>query len=700
MELFERCKEVSRKLNSGFESDARNDVIEILSEQKSTGHELPEFLTALIRQVGLYPYMLPGKKGWTDDFLLACYSFDVGEEMPVVMHREQARIFERLERGDSLAISAPTSFGKSYIIDAYICNTNPKNVVIVVPTIALTDETRRRIFRKFGSEYSVITGSDMSPSEKNIYIFPQERALQCCDSIGEIDLLVIDEFYKASVDFDKERSHSLIRAMILLGAKAKQRYYLAPNISILPDSPVTKGMSFEEIKFNTVRTKIIDRYSKGLTDDQRFAITKDVISAPRAKTLIYAGNYPTIGRIQKYILSELTPKRNDLLKSFAQWIRETYSPTYSLADLVIRETGIHNGQLPRSLSQLQIRLFEEERGLKNLISTSSIIEGVNTCAENVIIWCSKSGQPRINNFTYKNIVGRGGRMFKHFIGHVYLLDKVPDESQTHLNLTVDGSNFFGDPEDVLRDTLSSLDLEKRTDFQTEIRGIVGDKAFSTMLNSDISIQGDHNFIKKMASEVKSKKPQCKTFVMLNSSDTSTWEAALKFAAYNSGHFPVKPEALVDFVKIISKNWERPLTETIEELAFSEITINNYFDLEKNATYRLANTLGAMNSLIKSIHPDITADASPFIARLSTAFLPRNVYALEEYGLPRSLSRKIHDHGIVNFEDDNISLNSAIDILRKVGRGKIKEITTGASGFEPYIVDYFFDGIEIQKKSKR
>lgn len=43
----------------------------------------------------------------------------------------------------------------------------------------------------------------------------------------------------------------------------------------------------------------------------------------------------------------------------------------------------------RSLSQIQVKLFEYTEGLDTIISTSSIIEGVNTQAEQVIVWSNK-----------------------------------------------------------------------------------------------------------------------------------------------------------------------------------------------------------------------------------------------------------------------------------------------------------------------
>lgn len=59
--------------------------------------------------------------------------------------------------------------------------------------------------------------------------------------------------------------------------------------------------------------------------------------------------------------------------------------------------------------------------LKYLFCTSTIIEGVNTSAKNVILyndWRGKTNN-KIDYFDYKNIKGRSGRMFKHYTGVLY-----------------------------------------------------------------------------------------------------------------------------------------------------------------------------------------------------------------------------------------------------------------------------------------
>jgi hypothetical protein len=125
-------------------------------------------------------------------------------------------------------------------------------IVIIVPTIALTDETRRRLHQKFSDKYKIITTTDVALGEFNIFIFPQERAINYVGKIDKIDLLVIDEFYKASQIFDKERAPSLVKAIIKLGENSNQKYFLAPNISKVVDNPFTRGMEIVYLDFNTV----------------------------------------------------------------------------------------------------------------------------------------------------------------------------------------------------------------------------------------------------------------------------------------------------------------------------------------------------------------------------------------------------------------------------------------------------------------
>ena len=58
----------------------------------------------------------------------------------MVFHRVQAQVYWHLIDGENVILSAPTSFGKSLIIDALIASGKYRRIVLVVPTIAPIDE--------------------------------------------------------------------------------------------------------------------------------------------------------------------------------------------------------------------------------------------------------------------------------------------------------------------------------------------------------------------------------------------------------------------------------------------------------------------------------------------------------------------------------------------------------------------------------
>ncbi len=99
-------------------------------------------------------------------------------------------------------------------------------------------------------------------------------------------------------------------------------------------------------------------------------------------------------------------------------------PTGFSAKRCVQGIGIHHGKLPRSLSQYVVRCFNEGK-LRFLICTSTLIEGVNTKAKNVVIYDNKIARKKVDYFTFNNIKGRSGRMFQHFVGTVYLFSDPP-----------------------------------------------------------------------------------------------------------------------------------------------------------------------------------------------------------------------------------------------------------------------------------
>lgn len=693
MDIFDSCHKINDLISSNQDNVARDELIKLLDHHERHGLPYSPVVNNLVRQVGLYPYLQVETSAWQDRFVYESFKIDVGTDAPLTLHREQSSVLKKLLEGRSLAVSAPTSFGKSFIIDAFISIRKPKNIVIIVPTIALTDETRRRLQKKFSNEYKIITTSDVSVAEKNIFIFPQERSSHYLDKIDELDILVVDEFYKASEKFDKERAASLIKAIIKLGSKAKQKYFLAPNISAINKNILTKDMEFLRVDFNTVYLEKHDLYKTiDGNEDLKSDYLLKILHEAKGKTLIYAGTYSNIDKVANLLIDDNEPVVSDKLRAFERWLTINYDRNWHLTNLVKRGCGIHNGQMHRSLSQIQVKLFEEDDGLKNIVSTSSIIEGVNTSAENVIIWRNRNGTSRLNDFTYKNIIGRSGRMFKHFIGKVYILEEPPISSDVQLDLSLPDSLLGGVDDEYLRDGLTQEQIAKIISFNEEMSDILGADTFSSMKRDNVFESSNSYLIRDIARDISGNPEEWNGLGYLNSSIVSDWDRFLfKAINFHPGGWGIEYGKFVEFIKVLSGNWSKTIPMLLRELDQYDIGVDEFFKLERNVTFKLAATLSDIN-IIQKKALDKPTDISPFISKLSHAFLPPLVYQLEEYGLPRMLTKKIHFLGIIDFEDETLELH---DVIERLKLRPIQDAIMSVpifSEFDRYIISYFYEGV--------
>lgn len=694
MEIFDTCQKINDYLLSNNEILARNELINLLDYHEKENLAYSPLVNHLIRETGLYPYIQIETSTWQDRFVYEAFRVDVGGS-EATLHREQSSLLNKLVKGESIAVSAPTSFGKSFVVDAFISLNKPKNVVIIVPTIALTDETRRRLYKKFANRYKIITTTEVELAENNIFIFPQERAISYVNKLKEIDILIVDEFYKASSNFDKERSPTLLKAIIKLGQKAKQKYFLAPNVTDIKENVFTKDMQFEELlDFNTVFLEKHELYKEINGDESlKSKALLEILEATKGKSLIYAGTYSHIEKVSNLLIENLPISSKPLLVSFAKWLTVNYDDNWQLTNLAKRGTGIHNGQLHRSLSQIQIKLFEEIEGFDNIVSTSSIIEGVNTSAENVIVWRNRNGRSKLNDFTYKNIIGRGGRMFKHFIGKIYLLEEPPKNEPLQLDIPFPDAILGDIDEEMYKDSLTKDQIAKIVSFRKEMENILGKESYDRLLKENVFQNSNSDFIRSIAIEMKSNQDEWNGLAFLNSDDVNKWDRLLyKIIILQPGNWDIEYSKFVAFIKILSQNWYKTIPELLEELDDFEIDIDKFFTLERNVSYKFAALLGDVNELQKEILRRGT-DLSYFISKLSHAFLPSVVYQLEEYGLPRMISRKLHKLQLIDFLDENLTIHSVIAQFHQIGKENMLSRQYW-DDFDKYIIDYFYEGITL------
>ena len=407
-------------------------------------------IDALVRQVGLFPYLDEEKLSLKDTIAYEIHR-PTGFKENIVFHHAQAEVYYTLLKGKNVVLSAPTSFGKSLIIDSIIAFQKYLNIIIIVPTIALIDETRKRL-SKFKDLYKIITHPSQSYSNKNVFILTQERAIEMIPNI-DVDFFVIDEFYKLNfqnTDQDKERCLVLNQVFYMLVKKNAQFYLLGPNIE-----EVTRKL-LDNIEFKFIKTDyktVISEHHNVNLKKREEAITRliELASSLEEPTLIFCQSPASANRVAKAFLDSKGFEKTNKNDELVDWLKNNYHSEWILPNSLEYAIGVHHGGVPRAIAQKCVNLFNEGK-IKYLICTSTLIEGINTKAKNVIIYDNKIAKAKFDYFTFNNICGRSGRMLSYFIGHVYLFHEPPITELPLVEFPI-----FSQPKEVSENLLINID---------------------------------------------------------------------------------------------------------------------------------------------------------------------------------------------------------------------------------------------------
>jgi hypothetical protein len=421
---------------------ARDLLIRVLDQRDRLPESLLPLLQSLIREHGLFPYLSNHETlSLADRLALEAHRPDGDLGVELVFHAEQSMVFDHLMAGENVVLSAPTSFGKSLVVDAYLDARDFTNAVVIVPTIALMDETRRRL-RKVARPggYKIITHSSQMLGEHNLLVMTQERLLEYGD-LPPIDFFVVDEFYKLDPSHGDQgrsgesRSSQLNMAFDLLRRTGAQYYLLGPNITALDQvSGDALRATFIHTAFTTVATDVERHHA---TKDEAPDLLAEECRHAGSGTLVFCSSPDRTRKAAEWLLERGVGYGPDHpvaagLADATEWVAQTYHPDWIVARALRAGIGIDNGRLPRAPGHHLVRLFNEGR-LPYLLVTSTLIEGVNTAARTVIVLDHTIARKKYDYFTFANIRGRSGRMFQHYVGRVVVFNPEP----TPADLTVE-----------------------------------------------------------------------------------------------------------------------------------------------------------------------------------------------------------------------------------------------------------------------
>tara|TARA_B100001059_G_C17821267_1_gene578441 strand:- start:226 stop:2370 length:2145 start_codon:yes stop_codon:yes gene_type:complete len=637
---------------SNSEWEGRDLVIRALDKFSLFDSVEQSLLLNMVRAVGLFPYITPHLSNMALSDRLAYEAHRVkGVEQGMVFHHLQAHVFSLIMQDRNVVLSASTSVGKSLVIDAVLAQRRFKKVVVIVPTIALIDETRRRLVRRF-RDFNLIThpSQEVVPDTTNVYLLTQERVIQRPD-LADVEFFVLDEFYKIDLANDKDESTRAIDLSLAFHKLAKtgaQFYMLGPHIQKVSG---LDGYEYHFIPsdYSTVAVDI-QNFNLRMRSEERKEKLLELVKTLDSPTLIYCQAPPSANRVAEYLIKEagLTPVAET--QEIAAWISKHYHPEWNVAKAISLGIGIHHGGVPRALQQYIVKLFNEGV-IKRIICTSTMIEGVNTSAENVIIYDRRLNTSTFDYFTYKNISGRAGRMNKYFIGKVFMLEAPPLEQSLTVEYPIGHQN-----ESSPMGLLMQLENEYLTDVS---RGRLQEAYANPVLSPGTLIENRHIPIDRQV-EV------AETIIrdLPHSSSLLAWkgipEQANQFNYLCELAYNLEGGNLMDYGISSSsqlawhinelrtqKNLPAYLRDAVasrreDDTASEAINLRLKF-IRNMVCFRLPRDIMAINKIQadvlsrRGIEP---GDFSFFAEQLENLFLDPLLTALDEYGVPTQISTQI------------------------------------------------------------
>ena len=275
----------------------------------------------------------------------------------------------------------------------------------------------------------------------------QERFLEI-PSLPEIDFFMIDEFYKLGSGSKKDSRRTLLNlAWTKLKSTHAQYYLIGPNID-----GIDERLS-NDLRENLVKTDFkpvaVDIYDRSGIEDQRSDLVRLVRDDLMGSSLVFTGSPQKAVDLASLLTSAVHVSTEGFAAKVADWVGENYDPRWEIVRALHGGVAVHTGPLPRGLQRIMVRLFND--GLVPvMVCTSTLIEGVNTSARNVVIFEKKIDGQLIDFFTFNNIRGRAGRMFSHYVGQVITYMDPPDASKTTVDIPIETQSDLASNADLVQ----------------------------------------------------------------------------------------------------------------------------------------------------------------------------------------------------------------------------------------------------------
>ncbi len=395
-------------------------------------------------------------------------SVKIGDEsIPLTAY--QLRVWKSLPVPNAQVITAPTSAGKSFLVLEHLCRLTDSSTtftaVYVTPTRALLTEVHAKLLGRFKGRtdvrISAVPSLDKLERQKQIFVLTQERLSVLLSASSDnlaFDMVIVDEAQNIGDDargmilqdcLERIARASSKTKVILLTPGAEGMTGIARSFGVTDLFPLSTKLSpvqqnrivlqkvfrkshelnMELISHGGVRKTLgtVRMERSLLSKTNRLAIVAAELGGEEGSLLYETGAREaekTAALLVDILKAKLGENKDGSLEELAKFIKEHVHSEYQLATMVKQGVAYHYGRMPSLLREaIETSFRQHEGGIKFLVCTTTLAQGVNLPARNVFIDTPTrgSGKP-LDPALLWNFAGRAGRLKHDIVGNVFLLN--------------------------------------------------------------------------------------------------------------------------------------------------------------------------------------------------------------------------------------------------------------------------------------
>lgn len=323
------------------------------------------------------------------------------------------------QNNSTFVLVAPTSYGKSEIIVDKVLSNIDKKVCIIVPSKALLAQTKKRLLNNSNNVniQRIITHPEMyKGTEANfVAVLTQERLLRLLQkNINlKLDIVLIDEAHNLFGDKEDDSRSILLAQVIIILKKRNENTILnffSPFISN-PNNLKVKQSNYEITSQTTdefIKTEkyfvcdlyedigeleIYDQFSNSFINTKiQYKNVFDLLKFQKSsKNIIYL-NRPI--HIEEFSI-DLANETNNIelqIDEIEKTISDYIHPDYNLIKCIKKGIVYHHGGMPEIIRLFVEDIFSKRKDLEFVITSSTLLEGVNIPAEKIFLFSTKKGK--------------------------------------------------------------------------------------------------------------------------------------------------------------------------------------------------------------------------------------------------------------------------------------------------------------------